>query len=102
MSKTVNLPPLKLARANVATAAIGVCNRLFAIYEVNKPVKPFWVVEIDVTTGQPKRAAWEYASHIDAVQLLSELAQGAMGHEKYSNTLDTFTRVPAHIAQAGN
>lgn len=99
MSRTVQLPRLELARDNFASSAVGVCNRVFAIYQVDHPDKPFWVVEIDVYQ-KPVRAAWRYRNHIDAVQLLSELAQGALGHERYRHTLDTFTRVPAHIAQA--
>lgn len=94
----IDLPRLEIRHRNFASSVIGVCNRRFAIYQVDT-ADPFWVVELG-PTNKPVGAAWRFISHIEAVQLLGELAQGAMGHERYQHTLDTFTRIPAHIAQA--
>lgn len=99
MPRTINLPRLEYAFDNFASSVVNVCNRTFVLYILDTPKRPFCVVELDARY-KPQRAGWRYESHIDAVQLLAELAQGAMGHERYRNTLDTFTRIPAHIAQA--
>lgn len=82
MSHAITLPALKCsARRNFCSSVIGACNRVFAIYQVDVADKPFWVMEMDHTTGytMPLRGIERFASHVTAIDRLSEMAKSAMG-----------------------
>lgn len=82
MSSTIKLPDLKCtARRNFCSSVIGVCNRVFALYQVDTPDKPFWVMEMDHVEryALPLRGMTRFNSHIDALSHLHRLALSALG-----------------------
>lgn len=75
MSHTINLPPLEIRPRNFASSCLGVCNRRFAIYQVDTSAPPFWCVEIG-PNNKPQGPATKYTNHADAVACISNWARG--------------------------
>lgn len=77
------LPALKgISRRNFCSSMIGACNRKFALYQVDVADKPFWVMEMDHVENYSvalRGMIWKFASHIDALNRLNELAVAALG-----------------------
>lgn len=105
-----NLPSLKgFSRRNFCSSAIGACNRVFALYQVDVADKPFWVMEMDRTTNDTMPlygTTTRFASHIDALNHLHRMAISAIGgdptdvywpsrveHDDTPSLDDTFHRI---------
>lgn len=107
MSHAINLPPLEIRQRNFASSCLGVCNRRFAIYQVDTHAPPFWCVEIG-PNNKPTGPATTYTNHADAVACVSNWARGylvgrqfphvAVGEHDDTPALDdTFHRIEMDV-----
>ena len=75
----ISLPSLDIAHKNFCSTVVKCCNRVFALYQVDVPNYPFWLVEMDVTTNytKPLKPACKHYSHKEALEALTEWASSS-------------------------
>lgn len=79
----ISLRPLTIAHANFCSSVMKAGNRVFALYQIDVALNPFWVVEMDPATmmHRPVGPAQRFASHAGALRVLAALATSALGED---------------------